>query len=179
MKKYKLPYFIRQFRKNKYEKLWTKEIKKTIALPLKHKKIKNKFNCGYGILCEDYVNNFLLKKKSPFNFTKPKNEYLPMIDFLEEKNCYRYPIEVKSFISNEIRDNNEINLLFSKNYYYLPSNIILTEISSERDFINFYEMKGQYWNEYTKKTNIYYSNIEKYKNKVSIKVNLNDFTLLK
>ena len=53
MKKYKLPYFIRQFRKNKYEKLWTKEIK-TIALPLKHKKIKNKFNCGYGILCEDY-----------------------------------------------------------------------------------------------------------------------------
>ena len=28
-------------------------------------------------------------------------------------------------------------------------------------------------------TNIYYSNIEKYKNKVSIKVNLNDFTLLK
>lgn len=178
MNKFKLPYFIKQFNKNKYQRLWINEIKNTLAFPLKMKKTK-KFNSGYGILCEDYVNNFLQKKKSSFNFTKPKNEYLPMIDFLADKNCYRYAIEVKSFISNEIKDNNEINLLFSKNYFYLPSNIILTEISPERDLINFYEMKGQYWNEYIKKINIYYSNIEKYKNKVSIKVNLNDFTLLK
>lgn len=179
MNKYKLPYFIKQFNKNKYQCLWTKEIKKTLSLSLKHKKIKNKFNCGYGILCEDYVNNFLIEKKSSFNFTKPKNELLPMIDFLADKNGFRYPIEVKSFISSEIRENNGINLIFSKNYYYLPSNIILTEISPERDLINFYEMKGQHWNEYIKKTNIYYSNIEKFKNKVSVNVNLSNFTLLK
>ena len=114
MNKYKLPYFIKQFNKNKYQRLWTNEIKKTLSLPLKQKKIKNKFNCGYGILGEDYVNNFLIEKKSSFNFTKPKNEVLPMIDFLADKNGYRYPIEVKSFIPNEMRDNNEINLLFSK-----------------------------------------------------------------
>tara|TARA_B110000495_G_C22569568_1_gene343030 strand:+ start:46 stop:585 length:540 start_codon:yes stop_codon:yes gene_type:complete len=179
MNKYKLPYFIKQFNKNKYQRLWTNKIKKTLALPLKQTEIKNKFKGGYGILGEDYVNNFLFNRGSSVKYSRPENELLPMIDFLVDKNGYRFPIEVKSFISNEINIDNKINLLFSKNYYYLPSTIILTEISPERDLINFYEMKGQHWNKYIKKTNIYYSNIEKFKNKVSVNVNLSDFTLLK
>ena len=90
-------------------------------------------------------------------------------------NYFRIPIEVKTFISSELRNGNDLDLLFSRNYYYLPSDIILVELSEYRDFIGLYEMDGKKWNEYSKKAEKYLSNNEYFKNKVSVRVNIEDF----
>ena len=189
MTKWKLPYWAKGFTKTFAERVWTNALKTAETVCL-HEPIIT--GGSYGKLGEDIAR----KEFQTFNkqnahlmaiseIRKPVNPDLPMIDFIMERqepdsyhgvvNYFRIPIEVKTFISSELRNGNDLDLLFSRNYYYLPSDIILVQLSEYRDFVGLYEMNGIKWNEYSKKAEKYLSNNEYFKNKVSVRVNIEDF----
>lgn len=191
MTKWKLPYWAKGFTKTIAERVWTNALKTTKMIGLNNPIITNG---SYGKLGENIVRKeFQIFNKQNMSFgnlaiseiRKPMNPDLPMIDFIMERqepdsyngvvNYFRIPIEVKTFISSELKDTNNLDLLFSKNYYYLPSDIILVELSEYREFVGLYEMHGQKWNEYSKKAQKYLSNNEYFKNKVSVRVDIKDF----
>ena len=189
MTKWKLPYWAKGFTKTFAERVWTNALKTAETVGL-HEPII--MGGSYGKLGEDIAR----KEFQTFNkqnahlmaiseIRKPVNPDLPMIDFIMERqepdsyhgvvNYFRIPIEVKTFISSELKNGNDLDLLFSRNYYYLPSDIILVQLSEYRDFVCLYEMDGIKWNEYSKKAEKYLSNNEYFKNKVSVRVNIEDF----
>ena len=191
MTKWKLPYWVKGFTNTVAERLWTNALKTTKTIGL-HEQVITKGS--YGKLGEDFVRkefqifnkqNTHFKNLAKSEIKKPINPYLPMIDFIEERqepdsyhgivNYFRFPIEVKTFISSELKTGNNLDLLFSKNYYYLPSNIILVELSEYRELVGFYKMDGRKWNEYSKEVKKYFSNNEYFKNKISIRVDITEF----
>jgi len=192
MTKWKLPYWAKGFTKTFAERVWTNALKTTKTIGLDEPIVTGG---SYGKLGE----NIVRKEFQTFNkqntdlmtiseIRKPVNPNLPMIDFIMERqepdsyngvvNYFRIPIEVKTFISSELRNGNNLDLRFSKNYYYLPSNIILVELSEYKDFVSLYEMDGRKWNEYSKKVEKYISNNEYFKHKVSVRVDIKDFDKL-
>jgi hypothetical protein len=191
MTKWKLPYWVKGFTKTFAERVWTNALKTTKTTGLHNPIITDR---SYGKLGEDFVRkefqifnkqNMSFKNLTISEIRKPVNPNLPMIDFIEERqepdsyngmvNYLRIPIEVKTFISSELEDTNNLDLLFSKNYYYLPSNIILVELSEYRELVGFYEMDGRKWNEFSKKAEKYLSNNEYFKNKISVRVDITEF----
>jgi hypothetical protein len=175
MSKFILRNFYNKIPKNKYVGKWLETLSNCKTNKLSRMKL-NKNGLQYGFYGEHIMNNYFYDNNK--YIMKPKNEYLPMIDFIEEKNKIRKAIEVKTFIDTEIQDN-KVKFLFSKNYYYVPSDIYLVELNEYRKLKNIYLMDGKKWFSYVKSLDKFYcNNFDYYKNKVLLEANLKEFTSL-
>ena len=172
MSKFILRNFYNKIPKNKFVKNWLETLSNCKTNNLCKMKL-NKNVLQYGIYGEHIMNNYFNDNNKYVK--KPDNEYLHMIDFIEEKNKIRKAIEVKTFIDTEIQDS-KVKFLFSKNYYYVPSDIYLVELNEYRKFKNIHLMDGKDWFFYVKSLDKFYCNY--YKNKVLLEANLKEFTSL-
>lgn len=172
MSKFILRNFYNKIPKNKFVKNWLEILSNCKTNNISKMKL-NKNVLQYGIYGEHIMNNYFFDKNKYIK--KPENEYLPMIDFIEEKNNERKAIEVKTFINTEIEDS-KVKFLFSKNYYYVPSDIYFVELNEYRKLTNIYLMDGKDWYFYVKSLDKFYCNY--YKNKVLVEANLKEFTSL-
>lgn len=172
MSKFILRNFYNEIPKNKFVKNWLETLSNCKTNKLSKMKL-NKNVLQYGYYGEQIMNNYFNKNNTYVR--KPENEYLPMIDFIEEKNKIRKAIEVKTFIDTEIQDS-KVKFLFSKNYYYIPSDIYLVELNEYRKFKNIHLMDGKDWFFYVKSLDKFYCDY--YKNKVLLEANLKEFISL-
>ena len=180
MSLWKYPSYFKRLPNNKNVKNWLKSITNTKVERLKPIETeKDKFVRGYGFYGEELINNIFWEMNNNLNLyrnqiiLRPLNKYLSMIDFMIERDDnVRIPIEVKTFLSHE-KDNNSINLIFNDKYFYLPSDIFLVELNEKRDLQAIHYLEGREWTNYSVLTKRYYSS--KFKNKVSLKVELNYF----
>lgn len=172
MSKFILRNFYNEIPKNKFVKNWLETLSNCKTNKLSKKKL-NKNVLQYGYYGEQIMNNYFNKNNTYVR--KPENEYLPMVDFIEEKNKIRKAIEVKTFIDTEIQDS-KVKFLFSKNYYYIPSDIYLVELNEYRKFKNIHLMDGKDWFFYVKSLDKFYCDY--YKNKVLLEANLKEFISL-
>ena len=175
MSKYIFRNFYNEIPKNKFVKNWLDTLNNCNTNELSKMKL-NKKGLQYGIYGEHVINNYFNQNNKYIK--KPENEYLPMIDFIEEKNKIRKAIEVKTFINTEIQDN-KVKFLFSKNYYYMPSDIYLVELDEYRKLKNIHLMDGKDWFFYVKSLEKFYcNNFDYYKNKVLLEANIKEFNSL-